>query len=102
MNHKPIIETIRRISTTLIRDEEGVGFMESLVAIIIGGIACTALLSVAVGVVREANNNQIRDGMNLYAMPCCFRYSMPRLQKAQVESEWTVTCRCCFSPLTNV
>ncbi len=52
----------------IVHDERGLGFMESLIAIIIAGVACTALLSVAVGVVRESKNNEIRDAMNQYAV----------------------------------
>ena len=50
------------------KDESGVGFVESLVAIAIGGIACIALFSVATTVIREANYNEIRDAMNMYAI----------------------------------
>lgn len=49
-------------------DENAFGFIESLVAIVVGGVACIALLSVAAAVVREANNNEIRDAMNMHAI----------------------------------
>jgi type II secretory pathway pseudopilin PulG len=49
-------------------DEEGIGFVESLVAIAVGGIACIALFGVALTVIREANYNEMRDAMNTYAI----------------------------------
>ena len=50
----------------VLHDETGVGFMESLIAIIVGGLACIALISVSITVVREAKNNEIRDAMTYY------------------------------------
>lgn len=41
--------------------------MESLIAIIIGGIACIALLSLMITVIREEKNNEIRDALTYYA-----------------------------------
>jgi len=41
--------------------------MESLIAIIVGGIACIALVSVAVAVIREAKNNEYRDALTFHS-----------------------------------
>lgn len=48
-------------------DESGVGFMESLIAIVVGGMACLALVGLAVNVIRESKNNEIRDALTYYA-----------------------------------
>jgi hypothetical protein len=50
------------------KDESAMGFVESLVAIAVGGVACVALFSVASAVIREANYNEVRDAMNMYAI----------------------------------
>lgn len=50
------------------RQMRAFGFIESLIAILITGIACTALIGVAVQVIREAKNNEIRDAMTQYAV----------------------------------
>lgn len=52
----------------LYQNEDGVGFVESLVAIAVGGVASIALFSVAVMVIRESNYNEMRDAMNMYAI----------------------------------
>ena len=52
----------------IVRNEDGFGFLESLIAIIVAGIACVALLTIAVGVIREAKKNEVRDAMNQYAI----------------------------------
>lgn len=52
----------------LYQNEDGVGFVESLVAIAVGGIASIALFSVAMMVIRESNYNEMRDAMNMYAI----------------------------------
>ncbi len=55
------------ILQTMVKDERGAGFLESLIAIILGGITCVALIGVAVAVIREAKNNEIRDALTYYA-----------------------------------
>ena len=52
----------------ILGNEKGFGLVESLIAIVLAGVASVALISVAIGVIREANNNQIRDAMNYYAV----------------------------------
>jgi Tfp pilus assembly protein PilV len=49
------------------KSQEGMGYVESLIALVIAGIACVALLSLASAVIREAANNTMRDSLNQYA-----------------------------------
>ncbi|MEA3357067.1 MAG: hypothetical protein U9Q67_01390 [Patescibacteria group bacterium] len=51
-----------------LEEEKGSGFIESLIAIIVAGIATIALLGIAITVIRESKNNEIRDAMNQYAV----------------------------------
>ena len=59
---------MNRKRTSLQKNEDGIGYVESLIAITVAGVACVALLSVAVMVMREAKNNEYRDVMNQYAL----------------------------------
>lgn len=52
----------------VLSDEKGLGFVESLIALLIAGMACVALLSVAAAVIRESVNNEMRDAMTQYAV----------------------------------
>lgn len=63
MNH----DSTQQEVLTVNRFEEGIGFVESLIAIAIAGIACVALLNVATMVMKESKNNEYRDAMNTYA-----------------------------------
>ncbi len=50
-----------------IKKEDGMGFVESLMAIVIAGTACIALLSLGASVIREAEKNEMRDMMTQYS-----------------------------------
>ncbi|MBN2100325.1 hypothetical protein JW710_00305 [Candidatus Dojkabacteria bacterium] len=52
----------------IVDSEEAVGFVESLIAILIVGVASVALLSISAAVVREAKRNEIRDARTQYAV----------------------------------
>lgn len=43
------------------------GYVESLIALMVAGIACVALLSIATSVLRESKNNEMRDAMTQFA-----------------------------------
>lgn len=53
---------------SLLKSEEGLGFVESLIALIIAGVASVALISIAASVIRESKNNEMRDAMTQYAV----------------------------------
>lgn len=62
-----IKKTFVGLSSKYRKDESGLGFVESLVALMVAGIACAALLSVATSVIRDAKKNEIRDARNQYS-----------------------------------
>lgn len=43
------------------------GFVESLIALLLAGVACVALLSLGASVVRESLRTEMRDSMSQYA-----------------------------------
>jgi len=53
---------------SVLKSDEGLGFVESLIALFVAGMACVALLAVAAAVVRESANNEMRDSMTQYAV----------------------------------
>lgn len=53
---------------SLLKSEEGLGFVESLIALLIAGVASVALISIAASVIRESKNNEMRDAMTQYAV----------------------------------
>lgn len=59
---------LNKSSGSILKSEEGLGFVESLIALLIAGMACVAFLSVASAVIRESANNAMRDSMNQYAV----------------------------------
>lgn len=52
----------------IIDSESGLGFVESLMALLIAGIACVALISLSASIIKEAKRNEYRDAMNQYAI----------------------------------
>jgi hypothetical protein len=50
------------------KNDQGMGYVESLIALVVAGTACIALLSIASSVLREAANNEMRDAMTQYAV----------------------------------
>jgi len=59
---------LKKINILVIKDENGSGFVESLIAIVIAGIACVALLSLGASLVREATKNEMIDAMDQHAL----------------------------------
>ncbi len=51
-----------------VKNQEGFGFIESLVALAVAGIASVALLALAASILREAKQNEIRDAMSQQAL----------------------------------
>ncbi|MBN1618687.1 hypothetical protein JW887_05115 [Candidatus Dojkabacteria bacterium] len=50
------------------QNENGSGFIESLISLAIGGICCAALLSLSASLIKEAKRTEMRDAMNQYAI----------------------------------
>lgn len=48
-------------------NEKGSSFTESLITIVVAGVACVAFISVVAGIVRETKNREVSDMMANYA-----------------------------------
>ncbi len=51
-----------------ISDEKGASFVESLVTIVVAGMACVAFISVTAAIVRETKNQEVEEAMVQYAL----------------------------------
>ncbi len=56
------------ITCKILNEESAMGYVESLISLVVAGIACVALLSVASAVIREAAKNETRDAMTQYSV----------------------------------
>jgi hypothetical protein len=64
-----VLKKIKKPSDRKILNEESaMGYVESLISLVVAGIACVALLSVASAVIREAAKNETRDAMTQYSV----------------------------------
>ncbi len=83
-----LTQTIKHQIKNKINTEEGIGFLESLIAIVVAGIACIALLSLSSSILKETARNEMKDAMNKYAVE-----GLDMVRRAILEKTGeTVTC----------